>query len=277
MISHSEGTITGADGMALYLQAWVPTQPRAVVALVHGLGEHSGRYGNLIGVLNQRGYAVYACDHRGHGRSPGQRGYINSWEDFRAGVRALVAHAGAAQPGVPVFLIGHSLGGLIVLEYVLRETPTLRGMIASAPALSNAGVSPVLVFMSRLLSRIAPTLSLKTGLPVTGISRDPVVQQAYLSDPLNMHVGTPRLATESFTAIDWTNAHAADLQLPLLIIHGEADPIVPPASSARFFDATGSADKQRFSYPNVVHESHNDLGWEQRVVDVVDWLDAHLP
>jgi alpha-beta hydrolase superfamily lysophospholipase len=275
MITHTESTIVGNVGMALFMQAWLPEKPRAVVALAHGLGEHSGRYGNLVAELNKCGYAVYACDHRGHGRSPGQRAYIDSWEDFRAGVRSLVRYATSTHPGLPLFLIGHSLGGLIVLEYVLRETPALRGLVTSAPALSNASISPILVMASRVLSRVAPTFSLKTNLPVTGISRDQSVQQAYLTDPLNTFVGTPRLATETFASIDWVNSHAADLRVPLLMIHGEADPIVPVVSSARFYAAAGSTDKRRFSYPGVVHEAHNDLGWPQAVGNVADWLDAH--
>jgi alpha-beta hydrolase superfamily lysophospholipase len=275
MVKHSEGTIVGHAGMALFMQAWVPEQPRAVLALAHGLGEHSGRYSNLITELNRRGYAVYACDHRGHGRSPGQRGYIDSWQDFRLGVHALVEHTRAMHADLPIFLFGHSLGGLIVLDYVLHKSPALNGLVTSAPALSNTGISPLIVLASKLLTRFAPAFSLKTNLPVTGISRDLAIQQAYLTDALNSHVGTPRLATETFTTIDWVNAHAADLRVPLLMIHGEADPIVPAASSARFYAAAGSADKRRFSYPGVVHEPHNDLEWQQAISDVADWLDAH--
>ncbi|MDZ4720023.1 MAG: alpha/beta hydrolase [Roseiflexaceae bacterium] len=275
-ITHTDGTITGNNGMALFMQSWRPAQPRAVVALAHGLGEHSGRYGNLITELNARDYAVYAIDHRGHGRSPGQRAYIDSWEDFRAGIRALIAYIHTSEPDLPVFLIGHSLGGLIALNYVLHEPGTLHGIIASAPALSSDGLSPVLALLSKLLSRIAPTFSLQSKLPLSGISRDPAAQQAYATDPLVSKVGTPRLATESFAAIAWTNAHAGDLKLPLLIIHGEADPIVPPESSARFIANAGSADKQRITYPGVVHETHNDLGWHRPVDDIANWLDSHL-
>jgi alpha-beta hydrolase superfamily lysophospholipase len=275
-ITHTEGSIIGNQGMALFLQSWRPEQPRAAVALSHGLGEHSGRYGHVITELNARGYAVYAVDHRGHGRSPGQRAYIDSWEDFRAGLRALVAHTRASEPGLPVFLIGHSLGGLIALDYVLHEPAGLQGIVASAPALSNTGLAPILILLSKLLSRIAPTFTLQSNLPISGISRDPAVQQAYTNDPLVSHVGTPRLATESFATMDWTNAHAGDLKLPLLLIHGEADPIVLPESSYRFLANAGSSDKQRISYPGVVHETHNDIGWQRPVDDIANWLDKHI-
>lgn len=274
-ISHTEATIRAHNGMALFMQNWRPEHPRAAVALVHGLGEHSSRYANLIGELNTRGFAVYACDHRGHGRSPGQRAYIDSWEDLSSGVRALLASVRESEPGLPVFLIGHSLGGLIVLHYVLHDPAGLQGVVASAPALSSAGLSPVLVWLSTILSRVAPTVSLASKLPIGGISRDLTVQQAYTSDPLVSSVGTPRLATESFAAIAWTNAHASELQLPLLIVHGSADPIVPPTASAQFFANVGSPDKQRIVYPDYVHETHNDIGWQQPVHDIANWLDAH--
>lgn len=273
---HQVSVVPGHGGIQLFAQRWRPEHPRGVVALVHGLGEHSGRYQHLVGRLTGSGLAVYACDHRGHGHSPGRRGHVDTWEDLRAGVSALVAWASASELGVPMFLYGHSLGGLIALDYALRNQDRLRGVIASAPGLSSDGLSPALVLISRLLSRIAPTLPLKTGLPVVGISRDPAVQAAYVGDPLNHMVATPRLATESFKTIAWVNAHAGDLQLPLLVVHGAADPIVPPVASAQFYDRVGSTDKRRITYPDMVHEPHNDWGWERPVSDVAEWLDAHL-
>jgi alpha-beta hydrolase superfamily lysophospholipase len=270
-----QSTITGPAGMQLFMQAWLPATPKAVVALAHGLGEHSGRYGNLIGELNRRNYAVFACDHRGHGQSPGQRAHIDSWEDYRIGIRSLLAHASSTHPDVPLFLMGHSLGGLIVLEYALHNAPTLHGLVASAPALSTAGISPVIRLAGNLLSRIAPTFSLKTGLDARAVSRDVAVQEAYLADPLNSGVGTPRLATETFAAISRVFEKAGELRVPLLIVHGEADPIVPAESSARFYASAGSSDKRRITYPDVVHEPHNDLGWQQPVGDIANWLDAH--
>jgi alpha-beta hydrolase superfamily lysophospholipase len=275
MTQHIQSTIAGPAGMQLFMQAWLPATPKAVLALAHGLGEHSGRYHNLIGELNQRNYAVYACDHFGHGQSPGQRASIDSWEDYRIGIRSLLAHTSASHPDMPLFLLGHSLGGLIVLEYTLHETPQLQGLVVSAPALSTAGISPLVRLASRILSRIAPTFALKTGIDARAISRDAAVQAAYLADPLNSSVGTPRLATETFAAIARVFEQAGKLQIPLLIVHGEADTIVPAESSARFYAAAGSADKRRLSYPNVVHEPHNDLGWQQPVGDIADWLDAH--
>jgi alpha-beta hydrolase superfamily lysophospholipase len=261
--------------MKLFMQAWLPATPKAALVLAHGLGEHSGRYTNLIGELNSRNYAVYACDHRGHGQSPGQRAHIDSWEDYRIGIRSLLKYTSTAHPGLPIFLMGHSLGGLIVLEYTLHEAPAIQGLIASAPALSTAGISPVIRLASQLLSRIAPAFSLKTGLDARAVSRDVAVQEAYLADPLNSGVGTPRLATETFAAISRAFGHAGELRIPLLIVHGEADPIVPAESSARFYASAGSNDKRRITYPDVVHEPHNDLGWQQPVGDIANWLDAH--
>jgi alpha-beta hydrolase superfamily lysophospholipase len=274
--THTESSLLTRSGARLFVQSWRPDQPRAAVALAHGLGEHSGRYPHLVDELTRRGYAVTAVDHRGHGRTAGTRAAITGWEDFREGIAALLQQIAATEPDLPRFLYGHSLGGLIAADYAIRHPEGLRGLVLSAPALSSAGVSPALVLASRLLSRVAPELRIANGLPVAGISRDPEVQAAYTSDPLNHGYGTPRLATESFATIAWVQANARAIKLPLLIIHGEADPIVPPESSARFFTNAGSTDKQRIAYPGVVHEPHNDLGWGRAVADVGEWLDGRL-
>lgn len=275
-LMHAEQQLTTTLGHVIQGQVWRPAAPKAVVALCHGLGEHSGRYQNVVGELGRRGYAIYAIDHRGHGRTPGRRAAIMAWQELHAGVAALIGWIDAAEPGLPVFLYGHSLGGLIAAEYAIRSPGNLCGLVLSAPALSSEGISPVIAMLSRLLSKVAPQLQIQNGLPIAGISRDPAVQQAYTSDPLNHGYGTPRLATESFATIAWVNAHAARLELPTLIIHGDADPIVPPAASARFAAAIGASDVIRISYPTMVHEPHNDLGWEQPVRDIANWLDDHV-
>ena len=154
---HTEGKFAGADSTDLYYQCWKPIDgPRAVLAIVHGFGEHSGRYPNVVGHLVPRGYAVYGFDHRGHGRSPGKRGHINTWSEYRDDVRAFLQLIKQHELTRQVFLLGHSLGGLIVLEYVLRYPDGLKGVIASGPLLARARVSPVLAVLAKVLSRVAP-------------------------------------------------------------------------------------------------------------------------
>ena len=276
-MQHQEGTFSGSEGLALYYQCWQPDDlARGVLVIVHGHGEHSGRYKHVVNHLVPQGFAVYALDHRGHGRSPGQRGYVNSMADFRGDVRAFVQLAAAANPGLPLFIMGHSLGGLITLDYVLHHPEGLRGVIASAPAVGSVGVSPILLQISRLLSRVWPTFSMETGLDVNGISRDPQEVKAYQSDPLVHGKGTARLATEVMDTAVYCQTNAHTLRLPLLMIHGTADPITAPVDSRRLFDNVAAKDKTYIAYEGGYHESHNDIHFQQVVADLLAWLVERL-
>jgi alpha-beta hydrolase superfamily lysophospholipase len=276
-MQHQEGTFSGSEGLALYYQCWQPDGlARGVLVIVHGHGEHSGRYKHVVNHLVPQGFAVYALDHRGHGRSPGQRGYVNSMADFRGDVRAFVQLAAAANPGLPLFVMGHSLGGLITLDYVLHHPEGLRGVIASAPAVGSVGVSPILLQISRLLSRVWPTFSMETGLDVNGISRDPQEVKAYQSDPLVHGKGTARLATEVMDTAVYCQTNAHTLRLPLLMIHGTADPITAPVDSHRLFDNVAAKDKTYIAYEGGYHESHNDIHYQQVVADLAVWLVERL-
>lgn len=276
-MEHSEGTFSGYGGLPLYYQSWRPEKgPRAVLVIVHGFGEHSGRYMNVVNHLVPKGYAIYALDHRGHGRSPGPRGHINSWEEFREDVWAFVRKVSEAEPGLPLFLMGHSMGGLIVLEYALHYPEGLKGVIASGPALAQVGISPVLMTLARVLSRIWPRFAMSTGLDATSISRDPDVVAAYQADPLVHSIGTARLGTEMGRAMLWTHEHAREWRLPLLILHGGADRLVPPEGSRRFFENVPIADKERIEYEGGYHEPHNDTHRAQVLADLERWLERHL-
>lgn len=278
-MQHSEGTLQGADGLELYLQSWRPDEtPVAALALVHGLGEHSGRYQNLVDYFVTRGYAIHSFDLRGHGRSPGPRGYFGSWDDVRGDVGSLLRHVVRTEGDRPLFLVGHSLGGLIVLEFVLHDggpAVALDGVVVSAPGLSTEGFSPLLLTIARILSRIRPAMVFKTGLDATGLSRDPAVVTAYQQDPLVHDIGTPRLTTESMAAIKRTLASVDEWRLPLLMIYGTADRIVPPAPSRRFFEQAPIEDKQLIEYEGGYHESHNDIEAGRVLGDVEGWLARH--
>ena len=171
-----QGSFRGSGDLELFWQTWLPdTKPRAVVAIVHGFGEHSGRYGNVVNYLVPRGFAVAAYDLRGHGRSQGPRGLILSWDEYRDDTRLFLESVRPDSPGAPVFLYGHSLGGLIALDYVLHMPEGLRGVIASGPVLGPPGVSPFLLMLARVLTVVTPRLSLDSGLDATALSRDPAV------------------------------------------------------------------------------------------------------
>lgn len=274
-MEQQEFTFVGAAAATLFGQSWRPEQPKAVVLVVHGFGEHSGRYGYLVPPLTAAGYAVYSLDHRGHGRSPGKRGHIDSFDDYLADVRALAAFAQAASPGLPVVVFGHSLGGLIALLYALRYPSGLAGVIASAPLLTKPNVSPMLLTVAQLLSRVAPSFALDTGLDATTISRDPAEVERYTSDPQVHSKSTARAGSEIMKAIDWAQAHAGELTVPLLLYHGDADNLVPIEGSRRFFAAVQEQDKQFVERPGGYHESHNDLGRDELFAMIVAWLNAH--
>ncbi|MGQ9629309.1 MAG: lysophospholipase [bacterium] len=277
-MEHSEGTFRGAGGLDLYYQFWRPEggECRAVLAIVHGFGEHSGRYTSVVNYLAPRGFAIYGFDNRGHGRSPGQRGYINSWSEYREDVRAFLRMVREQEPGQPLFLMGHSIGGLIALECALHHPEGLRGVIASGPTLGRVGISPFLLILSRILSWVWPRFTMDTKLDSSAISRDPAVVKAYREDPLVHGKGTARLGTEMTAAVDWTQAHAADLQVPLLILHGEADRLAPPEASLAFFEKVTFPDKERYEYKGGYHEPHNDINREQVLADLLQWLERHL-
>ncbi|OQY19260.1 MAG: alpha/beta hydrolase [Chloroflexi bacterium] len=276
-MKHDEGTFDGYGGLELYYQRWRPEgEPKAILAIVHGLGEHSGRYGNVVDWFAPQGYAVYACDLRGFGRSPGPRGYINEWAEFREDVKAFLAFVREQEPGRPLFLLGHSMGGLIVLEYALHHPEGLAAVIASGPALA-VDIPPILMLLSKVLSGILPRFTLDTGLDAKAISRDPAVVEAYLNDPLVHSKATPRFGVEFPQAIEWTQAHAAEMRIPCLIVHGGDDQLVPPEGSRIFYENMTFDDKERQVYEGYYHEVFNDVGKERVLADVEHWVKRHLP
>ena len=276
-MEHEEGTFAGQGATELYYQRWRPdASPRATLAVVHGYGEHSGRYGNVVDWFVPRGYALYALDMRGHGRSPGQRGYIESFAQVREDVRAFLDTVHEQEPQPPTFMVGHSQGGLTVLNYVLHDPSGLAGVVASGPLLSHLPLSPLLLQLSKLLSKVWPSFALDTGVDAAGLSHDQNVVDAYVNDPLVHSKGTPRLGTELIAAIEWTQAHAADMALPCLIVHGGADRLCLPEASRTFYEHITFADKERIEYDGYFHEVFNELGKEKVLADVETWLEKHL-
>lgn len=280
-IYHSVGTFKGVGGIDLYYQNWNPGgKIRGILALVHGLGGHSGLYKNIIEHLLPQQYAVYGLDLRGHGQSPGQRGYINTWSEFRDDVRTFLKMIQQQQPQIPIFLFGHSMGGMIVLEYALRhpeEISALQGVIAVAPSIGEVGVSPVRVLLGKMLSRLWPRFSLNTGLDITAGSRDPKIVATYTQDPLRHTRATARFSTEFFTTLAWINAHAEEWEAPLLILHGGADRVVFPEGSEIFYQRVTYPDKLRIEYSGAYHDLHCDLNYREFLSDLSNWMEQHLP
>ena len=276
MIHHEDLFKTG-DHLSLFFQNWLPDQPpKAVLVIAHGIGEHSGRYLTLVNYFVPRGYAIYALDHRGHGRSPEKRGHIRHWENYREDLNNFIQFVRDVQTGIPIFLLGHSLGGLMVLDYVRHYPQGLRGVIASSPALAEPGISPVLIMISKIMSHIWPGLTVKTSLDVSAISHDPDVIKAYQEDPLVHEMGSVRLGTEFDRCRKLTLAHAADICCPLLLYHGKADRIMPYQGSEKFFNSVTFADKELHLIEEGFHELHHDTNKEQLFHIIEIWIDKHL-
>jgi alpha-beta hydrolase superfamily lysophospholipase len=278
--SRQEGTFSGVGGLDLYYQSWLPGgEIKGVLALVHGLGGHSGAYKNIVDHLLPKEYAVYGCDLRGHGRSPGQRGYINTWSEFRDDLQTFLNLIQQQQPGCPIFLLGHSLGGVIALDYTLRhleDKSKLSGVILSAPSIGKVGVPLSRVVLGKLLSQLWPRFSLNIGLDTSAGSRDPKISASYDQDRLRHTRATARLSTEFFTTVDWINAHAGEWQIPLLILHGSADRIALPEGSKIFYENVNYPDKLRIEYIGAYHDLHSDTNYHEVITDLSNWMDEHL-
>ena len=274
----AEFNFPGTEGISLFGRCWSPqVQPRAVVALVHGISEHSGRYSAVVDGLTTAGFAVCAFDLRGHGRSGGQRGHIDRWSQYRDDVMAYLEQVKTRYPGLPVFIYGHSLGALIVTEYVLWHPAGLEGMIVSGIPLRPTGVAKKpLVLLARSLSRVWPRFSVSLGVDGTRLSRDPAMVKAYDEDPLVHHTATARWGTETLDAIDRVRSRMSEIGLPILILHGEDDPVNAVQGSRELFAAVSSKDKELHTYPGGKHEPHNDIQREQVVNDVEKWLTRQL-
>jgi alpha-beta hydrolase superfamily lysophospholipase len=230
----------------------------------------------VVDHFTSRGIAVYAMDLRGNGRSSGQRGHVDRWEDFREDLERLVALARQEEPGQPIFLLGNSLGGLIVLEYALHRPEGIRGVIAASPALGRVGVPAPLMALGRILSRIWPRFSIRTGMDLSGLARDPVVVETVLADPRFHRVGSARLSTEVVAAIARVHAGAPRFPLPLLIVHGSADRMVPPDGSRTFIARVGHPDRELREYAGAFHVLFADLDYQRVLTDVERWIEARL-
>lgn len=277
---HQHGTFAGTDGLALYYQAWMPPgsqRKKAVLVNLHGLGDHSGLYPTLADHFPPHGIALYAYDMRGNGRSPGQRAYLRGWHEYRGDLHAFLEQVRRWEGDLPIFIVGNSLGGLVVLDYALHYPAGLRGVIAVAPPLGEVGVPPVLMTLGRIMSRIWPRFSLEVGMDLSGLARDPAVAETVLSDPLFHRRGTARLSTEVTAAIQRVQARAETLSVPLLILHGSADRMVPPDGSRSFFSRVEGTDRELREYPGAYHGLFADVGYEEVLKDAERWIEGHLP
>ena len=276
-MKHETSTLVMADGTALFTQWWLPEEtPRAVILLVHGVAEHSGRYAHVAEYLVGRGYGVYTLDLRGHGRSPGQRSYVESHELYFSDLKTYLDTVKAAQPGLPVFILGHSMGGIITLAFTARHQDQLAGMITSGAPVNLAETSaPALVIVARLLDRIAPKVQL-VALDAADITHDPVFREAYDTDPLNYRGKlTVRQGMVLTRLSEAARAGLPTITVPCLCLHGAQDAIADPSALDVIEQELGAPDRTFKRYQGMFHEIFNELDRQQVLEDVGAWLDAH--
>jgi alpha-beta hydrolase superfamily lysophospholipase len=272
---HEEGRFRDHQGIEIYYQAWIPDKPKAMLTLLHGIGEHSGRYTYLADYMTRRGFGVWACDLRGHGKSAGKRGHINRFDDYLDEIGLLIQMAMNRNPAKKVFLLGHSLGGLIAPEYAVRNASQLTGLILSAPALRDkVEVPPAKAFLAKILSTLAPTYSTTTGLNPNLLSRDPEVVRKYVEDPLVHAVATARFFTEFRRAQDETMRLADKITLPCLVLQAGVDGIVDASATSRFYERLGSLDKTLKIYDGFYHEVLNEPDKQRVMNDAEVWMSA---
>jgi alpha-beta hydrolase superfamily lysophospholipase len=265
---HEHGRLGTADGTRLFWQAWHPDEATSpAVVLVHGAGEHGGRYAHVAAQLTESGHPVYACDHRGHGRSDGPRAAIGRMATLVADLRRFIG----LLDGRP-FLVGHSLGGAVALNYAIEHGDTIEGLVLSAPAVATEAVPAPLKAIVATLSRLAPRVP-AFQIDAELISRDADVVADYRTDPLNWTGMLPaRTLGELLHNMDTIPGRVVGLKVPVLLMHGSEDALCPPAGSRMVHDGAGSRDKTLKLYDGLFHEIFNEPEREQVVRDLAAWL-----
>lgn len=277
-MKHRDGSFQGARGQSIYYRYWTPdAAPRGVILLVHGAGEHGDRYAHFAGRCCDAGLAVVAPDHVGHGKSDGDYGHLERFQDHLDNLDAFRQQVTQDFPALPLVLVGHSMGGLISACYLLEQQAQFAACVLSGPAIKTE-LEPgfVQTTLIRLLSALAPRMGVMQ-LDAAGVSRDPAVVEAYKQDPLINHGKmSARFVSELFNAMHRIQAGARTIELPLLIMHGDADAMTAPAGSQFLYDHVGSRDKTLKLYPGLYHEIFNEPEREQVIDDLLEWVEPRL-
>ncbi len=277
-VQHKDGIFEVADGFKLYEQSWFPTsEPKAVIIIVHGYAEHSGRYAHVAEYLGGHNYVVETFDLRGHGKSEGRKTYVKSFDKYLKDLDQFLMSTREKYPEKPIFLFGHSMGGAIVTLFAITRQPEVKGLLLSGASLKiSDDISPLMLRLSPIIGFLFPKLP-TIKLDGTAVSRDPEVVKRYDNDPLNYRGGVPaRTGAEINRATKCIQAQMESIELPLLIMHGTADRLADPEASKQLYSRANSKDKTLKLYEGFYHEILNDPEKARVMDDMVKWLDAHL-
>ena len=277
-MNHFEWNWTQQD-IKLYAQGWNPAQTKAVVCIVHGFAEHGGRYAHVAERLGREGYAVFAIDQFGHGKTEGPRGYSPSLEASMDSIKILLDEAETRFPGIPKFLYGHSMGGNMVLNYLLRRKPKINGAIATAPWLKLGFDPPAFkLLLARIMKNIYPKWPEKANLDTSFLSRDKDEVRKYETDPLVHNTARAGTFFETYNAGKWAIDHASELTVPLIILHGTDDKLIAHSGSEQFVANSPKNLVTFVSLPGYYHEIHNEPAPEREVVfvEIIKWLNSKL-
>jgi len=277
-MKHKDGRFKGYKGLKLYYQCWLPDKkPKAIILVAHGLAEHSGRYKNLVDYFVPKGYAVYAMDNRGHGKSEGDRSYVDNFNDYLVDLKTFFDKVQKENKGARIFLFGHSLGATIATAYAVEHQDELAGLIVSGSSLvPPPSVSPALLAMAGILSTLVPKMGV-TVLDASTISRDQSVVDAYVNDPL-VYRGKIPARTGAELARMWKQLpdQMSSIKIPILIMHGQSDRLADPQGSKLLYERVGSKDKTLKIYDNCYHEICNEPERKQVYSDMEKWLTKHI-
>ena len=280
-IGHHQGRVRTSDALDLVWQSWKPPAPGGVIVIVHGLAEHGGRYRETAEFLADNGWAVYACDLRAHGLSPNPpkagRVHVDRFTDYFRDVEAITGLARGENPELPLFILGHSMGGLISIRYVLARPEGLAGAIISSPALGTHPAFKPPVFLRilvRVLSFLAPRVLVDSELDTDAISRDPDVVKAYREDPLISEKISARWYSEILKSMKRAHQAAGSLRVPMLLMQSGEDRLVDPAAPGRWAEAAPTALVERVTWDGLYHEMLNEPEKDRVRARILEWLDA---
>ena len=272
LLDNTSYTISASDGINLFVRDHSVKNSDKVILLIHGLGEHSGRYLNLIQDFNDKNLSVFTIDIRGHGKSEGKRGHAPFYEQLMSDIQYFVQHVTNKTSNQKHFLYGHSLGGNLVINYSLQKDEKINGIIATSPYIKSAIKQPrIKLFMAKLFQKLIPSLTLNNGLDINGISRNLQVVEDYVNDPLNHDQISVQLGLDIISSGIYALENSQDIAVPMLVFHGKKDRLTSYNSSEKLVENSGS-NVQFIGFKNAYHEIHNEPEKEELLRNIFDWI-----